>query len=193
MRAALLILILFLGSCGLVPRDLPPPASETQISELAAAIGALDPQVDPAEAARAARISFTYSRQLAEQYEIEDSPLVHNIKVNRGTKPRGLCWHWAEDLEKRLAQENFQTLDLHRGIANADSRILIDHSSVMISAEGDRMEDGIVLDPWRNGGRLFWAPVREDTRYPWRERMQVLREEGRIVFVNRYGAQALPQ
>lgn len=193
MRIAALILILFLSSCGIAPRDLPPPATDTQIAELATAIRTLDAQVDPGEAARAARISFLYSRQLAEQYQIEDSPLVHNTKVNRGTKPRGLCWHWAEDLEKRLAQEDFQTLELHRGIANADSFILIDHSSVMISARGYRMEDGIVLDPWRDGGRLFWAPVREDTRYPWRERMEVMREKGRVVFVDRYGAEALPQ
>ena len=36
------------------------------------------------------------------------------------------------------------------------------------------MYDGIVLDPWRTGGYLFWDQVREDTRYEWVQRELVL-------------------
>ena len=35
------------------------------------------------------------------------------------------------------------------------------------------MQDGIVLDPWRYGGTLFWSPAWEDDRYDWRPRMEV--------------------
>ena len=41
---------------------------------------------------------------------------------------------------------------------------------MVVSANGDVMEQGLVLDPWRNGGDLFWAPVVEDTRYGWERR-----------------------
>ena len=43
------------------------------------------------------------------------------------------------------------------------------------------MEDGIVLDPWRKGGELFWSPVLEDKRYDWTPRQEVFdwkRERG---------------
>lgn len=152
----------------------PPPAEQSDVEALAVAIRALGPDVDPEEAARAARISYAYTYQLSREYQITDPPLVHNTKVNMGLKPRGLCWHWAEDMEKRLRAEGFRTLDLHRAIANADKEYLIDHSTTLISAKGDDMFAGIVLDPWRKGGRLFWSRTLEDTRYTWVPRDVVL-------------------
>jgi len=140
------------------------------VAKLAQAIIALNPNVDPGEAGRAAKIAYSYTQQLAIAYEITDPPIIHNMKVNSGVRPRGLCWHWAEDMEARLRSEGFRTLSLHRAIANAFNPILIDHSTVIVSARGDTMEQGMVLDPWRYGGTLFWAPVPEDKRYGWVER-----------------------
>ena len=153
------------------------PVDRAEIDALASAVAALGQDVDGAEATRAAELAFSHTRVLALEYEIEDPPLVHNTKVNMGIKPRGLCWHWAEDMEARLAQERFRTLALHRAIANHDNAILIDHSTAIVSRRGDPFDAGIVLDPWRFGGRLFWAPVRDDTRYDWVERQEVFRQK----------------
>ncbi len=152
----------------------PPPASDGDVERLATEIQQLGPEVDPQEAQRAARIAYSYTAQLVEDYQITDPPLIHNAKVNKGLRPRGLCWHWAEDIERRLRQENFQTLSLHRAIANADNPWRIDHSTAIISRKGDTMYEGVVLDPWRYGGVLFWAPLTEDTRYDWVPREVVL-------------------
>ena len=171
-----LILLLALGllaACGVAPEKRA-PASETEIAALASEILAMGPGVDPEEALRAARISYRHTRELAIQYQITDPPLIHNTKVNMGLRPRGLCWHWAEDMEKRLKAENFQTLVLYRAIANADNPYRIDHSTAIIAARGEGMYDGIVLDPWRTGGYLFWDQVRDDTKYNWVPREQVL-------------------
>lgn len=137
------------------------------VAALTRAINGLGPEIDPEEAARAARIAYAYTDQLAAEYEITDPPLVHNMKVNAGIKPRGLCWHWAEDMQNRLNAEGFKTLDVHRAIANADNPFLIDHSTALVSAKGDTMFEAIVLDPWRYGGVLFWSPTLEDERYTW--------------------------
>ena len=137
-----------------------------------AAILRLSEEVDPEEAARAARIAISYPLELRDRYGVTDPPLIHNTKVNMGLRPRGLCWHWADDLEARLAEEGFATLEMHRAIANATS-LLIDHSTVVLSARGEAMEEGIVLDGWRRGGDLFWSPVREDPRYKWERRADV--------------------
>jgi hypothetical protein len=158
----------------------PPRGTQADIAALAQALTALDPQVDPSEANRAALISYEYSHDLAIAYEITDAPLKHNAKVNRGEKPRGLCRHWAADMEARLNQENFQTLEVHRAIANAQKRFRIEHSSAVISARGATMYDGLVIDPWRFGGVLFWSPVRDDPKYPWRPRVEVQREKGLV-------------
>ncbi len=155
----------------------PPPAGDmpdnARIAALTQDILALGPEVDPAEAARAARIAIEHPRRLAVQYNITDPPLVHNMKVNAGLRPRGLCWHWAHDMEERLRQEDFRTLDLHQAIANADATFRIEHSSVLISARGDDMYDALLLDPWRYGGTLYWGLPGEDASYKWRPRQEV--------------------
>lgn len=171
------LLFLLTAACASVPpQDLPRPAP-TDVAALAQAITDLGPDIDPAEAQRMAQISYDYPLRLAVEYQIEDSPIIHNMKVNQGLKPRGLCYQWADDLETRLSAENFQTLELHRAIANSESAIRIEHSTVIVSAPGDSMYDGIVLDPWRNGGLLFWGATREDTRYPWLPREEVFKRK----------------
>jgi hypothetical protein len=147
-------------------------APEVGIGALTNAILALGPGVDPEEAARAARLAYDYTEVLVIEYEIVDPPIIHNMKVNAGLKPRGLCWHWAEDIERRLKAENFRTLDIHRAIANAGFDFRIDHSTAIISRKGDGMHDGIVLDPWRTGGDLVWVPTTRDT-YAWEPQREV--------------------
>lgn len=179
-RLALLPLLALLAACAApVPQQAP-----DEVDRLARGIVALSPRIDPDEAQRAANIAVNYPKQLRRQYQVEDPPLIHNMKVNSGRKPRGLCWHWAQDLQTRLAREEFQTLDLHRAIANAHTRLLIDHSTVILSAHGDDMEQGMVLDPWRYGGVLYWAPTLKDEKYDWVPRQEVFamkraRREGR--------------
>ncbi len=168
-----LISLVFLAACG-APPQVSGANQNQQIIELTRAISDLGPDVDPVEAARAAEIAYRYTDQLAREYEIVDPPLIHNIKVNTGLKPRGLCWHWAEDMQNRLNAEGFQTLEVHRAIANADSAILIDHSTALISARGDDMYEALVLDPWRFGGVLYWGPTLEDDRYEWFPQAEVL-------------------
>jgi hypothetical protein len=177
------LLVLLAGGCAGGHPGGPPPADTREIAALAREIGGLGPGVDPGEARRAAQVAFEHTRRLALEYEITDPPLVHNAKVNMGLKPRGLCWHWADDLEARLAEENFRTLSLHRAIANADEPFRIDHSTVIVSRRGDTMFEGVVLDPWRNGGVLHWTRTRADADYDWRPRAEVhemkLREAAR--------------
>ncbi|MSU88525.1 hypothetical protein GE300_02690 [Rhodobacteraceae bacterium 2CG4] len=169
-----LLLFLALAACGVPPgADMGPEiATPDQVAGLSRALQDLGPEVDPEEARRAARIAYDYTAVLAREYQITDTPLVHNTKVNMGIKPRGLCYQWADDLQARLAQERFRTLTLHRGIANYDKTFRIEHSTLIVSRRGDDMFAGIVLDPWRKGGRLTWVRTAED-EYDWIEQAKV--------------------
>ncbi|MGX0976931.1 hypothetical protein ACSSVY_002655 [Roseovarius sp. MBR-51] len=166
----LTLALVVLAGCGAPP---PPPESQ-EVTRLAAAIRSLGPEVDTEEAERAARITYEHTHQLALEYEITDPPIVHNTKVNMGLKPAGLCWHWARDIEDRLKQENFQTLDLHRAVANSENAFRLEHSTAIVSAKGDAFDQGIVLDPWRKGGQLTWTPVVDDRSYKWEKRNEVV-------------------
>ncbi|MCW3782802.1 hypothetical protein [Defluviimonas salinarum] len=170
-----LVALLFVAGCAAAPGA----GGGAEVAKLAAGIRALGPEVDPEEAARAAEIAYSWSQHLAVEYEITDPPLVHNTKVNMGLRPRGLCWHWAEDMEKRLKQENFRTLEVQRAIATPDF-LGIDHSTALVSLPGGTIYDGMVLDPWRNGGKLFWSPTLADPRYKWRPQGEVHAEKRRL-------------
>jgi len=173
--AASILLLLLLQACaGSAGRlDISPTVERQRIADLNRAILSLDENVDPGEASRAARIAIEYSRQLAREYEVTGSPVFHNVLVNLGIKSRGLCVHWTRDLRDRLREEDFQSLDLHWAIANYENLFRIEHSTVVISAPGDGLQQGLVLDPWRNGGELYWAPVLEDTEYLWRPQAEI--------------------
>ncbi len=169
----LVVAMLVVAACGVTPEKRL-PAAEIEILELRAMILGLGPEVDAEEADRAARLAFKHTRDLAIQYQIVDPPLIHNTKVNMGFKPRGLCWHWAEDIERRLSVENFETLEMHRAIASPDNPFRIDHSTAIISRRGDSYKEGIVLDPWRLGGVLTFMPTVDDADYLWEAREEVL-------------------
>jgi len=183
-RRAFLFSALLAPLAGCALRRGPPlPGSLQDVDALTRALVAMGQGVDIHEARAAATLAYAETQRLALAYEIVDPPLLHNAKVNAGTKPRGLCWHWAQDLQTRLNAADFRTLRMHRAIANADNPIRIDHSTAIIAPTGAPWHEGVVLDPWRDGGTLFWAPVVEDRAYGWEEREAVMRRHGRLRYV----------
>ena len=92
MRFLPVLFCIVLTACAQAPEATRDGDNEPEIAALTQAIMDLGPEVDPAEAARAARIAYVHTSELAQAYQITDPPLIHNTKVNAGIKPRGLCW-----------------------------------------------------------------------------------------------------
>jgi len=175
-----LLLLALQGCAGSGARlEQPTAVEQTRVDDLDLAILSLGPGVDPEEARRAASVAIAYSRQQARDYDITGSPIFHNIMVNLGFRDRGLCVDWTHDLMARLRRERFHSLDLHWGVANYESTFRIEHSTVIISARGDSLQQGLVLDGWRHSGELYWAPADDDPGYPWRPfaEVQSLKEQ----------------
>lgn len=181
--AGLCLLSMGLAGCGM-PTDQRVPAeamnfAATQSAEAAKIeslkrdILALGSGIDPAEAQRVAEVAVREPLVWAKEWDVVDPPLIHNMKVNHGLKPRGLCKDWADDLQRAMWRLDLQTIDLHRAIANSRN-ISLEHSVLIVSAKGASFEQGIVLDPWRQGmGRLWWSKTLEDPRYHWDSREEV--------------------
>jgi hypothetical protein len=139
-----------------------------KISALQDDLADLNRQADMLEARQIAETAITHSGNLAKEYELVRPAILHNVFVRMGLKDRGLCYHWTEDLIKRLQSLDLKTYQLHWGVAYRGSE-LREHNSVVITAIGEAFEKGMVLDPWRNSGDLYWALITKDT-YPWVER-----------------------
>jgi hypothetical protein len=138
-----------------------------RIAALQQELTGLGPTTDRDEAHRVAATAVTYSAYLADQYGLVRPPILHNVLVRLKVKERGLCYQWTEDLLRRLEDLRLTSYRLHWGVAHRGSE-LREHNTVVITANGQSFENGIVLDPWRNSGELYWVRVDRD-RYPWRE------------------------
>lgn len=133
-------------------------------ASLAAGFQKLGPKVDPTEAGLLAERAFSASQELAREYAVVRPAVLHNCLVNVGLKRRGLCYHWSEDLRARLLLIDVRTLELHRGVARMAT--YREHNAVVVTAAGAPFSSGIVLDPWKDGGRLQWTDVSAAKR-PW--------------------------
>jgi cell division protein FtsB len=142
-------------------------AYRQKVESLRVDLAALNQQVNLLEAGLVAQTAITYSDQLAEEYQLVRPAVLHNVLIRMGLKDRGLCYHWTEDLLKELQSLDLKTYQFHWGVAHRGSE-LREHNSVVITAKGQAFENGMVLDPWRNSGDLYWAIVKSD-RYPWQE------------------------
>jgi hypothetical protein len=136
---------------------------EASIKGLRDALVALSPDVDPGEAQLMSATVHNLSRSLAREYGVNGDPAVHNFLINIGKKRRGYCAHYVRDMGPRLRQLNFKTLVMHWGAAYA--RTSDESNCIVVTARNQRFEDGILLDAWRHGGKLFWSSIRNDREY----------------------------
>ncbi|MCK5902461.1 MAG: hypothetical protein KAG28_04865 [Cocleimonas sp.] len=137
------------------------------ISQLAVALKALGPNTSQAEADEIAYDAIVYPMVLANRYRLIYPAQLQNVLVNAKRRDRGLCWQWAEDMTAHMEKKKLKTFDLKHGVANR--RIKNEHNSLVVTAKGDNFYNGLLLDPWRNSGELYWANVTkdEDPQYTW--------------------------
>jgi hypothetical protein len=159
--------ILVVAGCAATPGRRGAETPDAAAGALERDLRALGPRTDLAEAGRVARTAIDIANRLAAAYRVVPPALFHNMLIQAGIRERGLCYHWTEDLMRPLLALDLKTFRLHWGVAYRGSD-LREHNSVVITAPGQAFADGLVLDPWRYSGELYWGIVRED-EYPWEE------------------------
>jgi hypothetical protein len=139
---------------------------EKSIKKLRDALVALAPDVDPGEAELVSVTAHTISRSLAREYRVVWCAGVQNILINTGRRQRGFCGHYTRDIGERLKELRLKTLVLHWGAALAGT--MDENNGLVVTAINQPFEDGILMDGWRYGGRLFWCALKEDSAYDLR-------------------------
>jgi len=170
--STLLVLIFLLAGCSAAQHTYRKPSDHSATSNhlndavYSEKVGALQDdltdlnrQANMLEARQVAETAITYSSYLAEVYELVRPAVLHNVLVRMSIKERGLCYHWTEDLMKQLKSLDLKTYQLHWAVAYRGSE-LREHNSVVITATDQAFENGMVLDPWRNSGNLYWDLIR---------------------------------
>lgn len=176
-RVGVALGLLALLSCADAERAVAPDAAavaaqdavelDRKTAEVTKALLALGPSVDPDEAERAARVAVRDPLDWAKAWRMTDPPLIHNFKVVHGLREKGVCQDFADAMHRALQAEGFRSLQIHRALANARN-LRLEHTTVVLTARGQPMEQGVILDPWRLGqGRLWFGRVSADDRFAW--------------------------
>jgi len=152
------------GDQGLAETKAQAPRNSPEVHKLEEELTALLGYQDP-EISLLAHTAIEQTNVLARQYQITGFPLLHNFLVNIGIKDRGLCCHWTEDLLKALTALELKHFRLVWAVSNYGT--FREHNSIAVVPEGKKLQEGLILDPWRNAGKLFWTPTGQD-HYEWR-------------------------
>lgn len=114
--------------------------------------------------------AITYSRKLSKHYGTTTTPLFHNFLVNVGIKERGLCHHWSDDLYLYLRKFNFKTIHM-KSVGSYIGSYWQEHNAlVVLPTNSNDIKKGILLDPWRDSGKLYFSPIAKDPEYSWKIR-----------------------
>ena len=136
---------------------------ERSIKKLRDALVALAPDVDPGEAELVSVTAHTASRSLAREYRVVWFSGFQNLLIHMGKRQRGICGDYTRDIGERLKELRLKTLVLHWGAAYAGTPA--ENNSLVVTARNQPFEEGVIMDGWRDSGRLFWCPLKKDTAY----------------------------
>lgn len=132
------------------------------------AIVKLAPDVDPAEAELVSVTAHHTARRLQKEWRVALLAPFQNFLIHIGARQRGYCFHWAHGIGAELKKLPLKTLELHWAEAYPNTRL--EHNVVVVTARGEPIRTGYIIDGWRAAGRLLWWPVVKD-EYPWKENM----------------------
>lgn len=146
-----------------------PQVNSSDIINLHQLLKSLNKNNNIKESSILANEMFQKAKFLKKSYALVKPPLFHNFLVNIGIKKRGLCWHFAYDMLAHAKSLNLNSFDYYIGGANIND-YWEEHNSLIVTCKDCKFSNGIVLDPWRNSGKLFFAKIKNDTQYNWTQR-----------------------
>lgn len=177
---SLLLLTLSLVGCSVKSSAL----SSSNVKRLSQALQSLDANIPQQEADYLAWDIYHKSEELIESYALVSPPQFHNFLVNTGVKEKGLCYHFSDALYSHLKSQRYENFDFHLVGANI-GEYWSEHNALVVAAKGCRsdaciLNNGILIDAWRNSGEVYYSRVSEDKSYHWKHRSErcktVLRE-----------------
>lgn len=161
-----LFFVSLLYGCSVKPVEV----HQTQLYQLTVLLQGLDTSIPKHESIQLSKDIFEMTRFLTKEFELTKPALWHNFLVNIGVKEKGLCYHWSDALYLYLNEKKYVHFSFH--LVGADiGEYFFEHNALVIVTKNARMlEDGILIDPWRDSGNLYFSKLKEDTSYQWKHR-----------------------
>ena len=155
----------FLSGCAVSE----PLVSQTKITQLSTLLQSLDKRIPQDEAMHLSQDIFHETQKLTKEFELTSPPLFHNSLVNIGIREKGLCYHWSDALYAHFSQKKYPHFEFHLVGANI-GEYFSEHNALVVVAKNGSIKNGILIDPWRDSGKLYFSRVVEDKKYQWKHR-----------------------
>ena len=161
----LLLLSFLLVGCVVIS----PVVSKTHITQLSQLLQSLDKNVPSGEATILSEDIFYKTAMLTEEFQLTSPSWFHNVLVNVGLREKGLCYHWSDALYVHLLQKRYPHFEFHLVGANI-GEYFFEHNALVLVAKGGSIKNGILIDPWRDSGKLYFSRISDDAEYQWKHR-----------------------
>ncbi len=161
----LFILSFFLAGCAVTV----PSVSQSKMIQLSTLLQSLDKRIPQDEAIRLSQDIFYQTQKLTQEFELTSPPLFHNTLVNMGMREKGLCYHWSDALYRYLSQQEYPHFEFHLVGSNI-GEYFSEHNALVVVGKDGSIQNGILVDPWRNSGELYFKKIDEDKMYVWKHR-----------------------
>jgi hypothetical protein len=145
------------------------PVPQSRVVELSKQLQALDKSIPTKEAMLLSRDIFKQTSKLTKEFKLTSPPWFHNFLVNTGLREKGLCYHWSDGLYVYFLDKEYPSFEFHLLGANI-GEYLYEHNTLVVVAKGAKVLDGVLVDPWRDSGKLYFSNVKEDKKYKWSHR-----------------------
>ena len=162
--SALFALLLLIG-CSHTPQ----PQEKTGVARLTQLLLEVNENAPKEEAKKLAENIVAESARLEKAFGRQSNPYWHNFLVNVGVKQKGLCYHYSDGLYRHFAAQHYPHYKFHLLGAHI-GEYWREHNALGVSAPGQSVLDGIVVDSWRHVGSVYVSKISEDRAYQWRHR-----------------------
>ena len=159
------LLSFFLAGCAVTP----PLAPQDRVIRLTLLLQSLDSNIPPDEAEQLSKDIFHRTQQLTKEFAMTSPPVFHNFLVTVGLREKGLCYHWSDALYSHLIEKGYTSFEFHLAGANI-GEYFYEHNALVVVAKGGKVEEGVIIDPWRDSGELFFSTLKNDDAYRWQHR-----------------------
>jgi len=166
---SLCLLLFFSTGCSIKPY----PLEADKVDALAFRLSKLSPLAPKEEAMHLAKEIYEQIALLTQDFKLTSPPKFHNTLVNIGLRKKGLCYDWSDSIYLHLRAISFVHYSFHLLVSSQGS-YLFEHNALAVTAkkrfEKEDILNGILIDAWRDSGRLYTIRVKDDKAYKWKHR-----------------------
>jgi len=163
----------FFAACGTAPETL-----QNRAESLVPLLQTLDKDIPYEEALSLSREIFQETDKLRVQFNPISEPHVNNFLVNIGLKEKGLCYEWSDPLYLYFRRKPYKYFSFHLLVANR-GKYFQEHNVLAVTSKKDEILNGVIIDPWRESGKVYFSKVKDDKKYVWEHRFKRGCQNGR--------------